>query len=41
MTQRYSKSKPIPPEVLAEYAKRIRDDGLVPEVETRYSELME
>lgn len=41
VTERYAQLEPIPPEVLSEYAQRIRDEGLVPEVESRYSELME
>ncbi|CAN5279177.1 MAG: nucleotidyltransferase domain-containing protein [Actinobacteria bacterium] len=41
ITERYAQVEPIPPEVLSEYAQRIRDEGLVPEVESRYSELME
>ena len=38
--ERYAPLKPIPAEVLADYARRIREDGLVPEVELRYSDLM-
>lgn len=41
VTERYTASKPIPSQVLAEYAQRLRDEGHIPEVETRYSELME
>ncbi|MBA3375512.1 MAG: hypothetical protein H0U00_06815 [Actinobacteria bacterium] len=41
ITKRYAQLEPIPPEVLSEYAQRIRDEGLVPEVESRYGELME
>ncbi len=41
VTERYVPLKPIPPEVLSEYAQRIRDEGHVPEVESRYSDLME
>jgi hypothetical protein len=40
VTERYAMSDPIPSEVLAEYAQRLRDEGHIPEVETRYSELM-
>jgi predicted nucleotidyltransferase len=38
---RYVPLDPIPSEVLNEYAQKIRDEGLVPDVEARYSELME
>ena len=38
--ERYAPLNPIPAEVLADYARRIREDGLVPEVELRYSDLM-
>lgn len=41
VTERYARQEPIPPEVLSEYARRIRDEGLVPEIESRYSDLME
>ncbi len=41
ITERYAQLEPIPPEVLSEYAQGIRDEGLVPEVESRYGELME
>ncbi len=40
VTERYAVSDPIPSEVLAEYAQRVRNEGHIPEVETRYGELM-
>jgi hypothetical protein len=36
---RFAPLEPIPPDVLEQYAQRLRDLGLVPEVETRYGEL--
>lgn len=41
VTERYAPLKPIPADVLSAYAQRIRDEGHVPEVESRYSDLME
>lgn len=38
---RYVRLDPIPPDVLNAYAEKIRNEGLIPDVEARYSELME
>ena len=37
---RYERLEPIPSDVLEEYAQKLRDEGLVPEVEMRYGDLM-
>jgi hypothetical protein len=36
---RFRPLEPIPPDVLEAYAQKLRDEGLVPEVESRYGEL--
>lgn len=36
---RFAPMEPIPYDVLEEYAQRLRDAGLVPDVETKYGEL--
>ena len=37
---RYEHLEPIPDDVLEEYAQKLREEGLVPEVEMRYGDLM-
>jgi Nucleotidyltransferase domain len=39
IAQRFRPLDPIPLEVLEAYAQKLRDEGLVPEVESRYGEL--
>lgn len=39
IADRFPPLAPIPHEVLEAYAQKLRDDGLVPEVESRYGEL--
>jgi hypothetical protein len=40
VADRYQRLEPIPPDVLEDYAQKLRQDGLVPEVEMRYGDLM-
>jgi hypothetical protein len=37
---RYERLEPIPDDALEEYAQKLREEGLVPEVEMRYGDLM-
>jgi hypothetical protein len=39
VAERFAPLEPIAPEVVEAYAEKLRDGGLVPEVETRYGEL--
>jgi hypothetical protein len=39
IAERFPPLEPIPPDVLEAYAQELREQGLVPEVETRYGEL--
>ena len=40
VADRYERLEPIPDDVLEEYAQKLREEGLVPEVEMRYGDLM-
>jgi hypothetical protein len=40
VADRYERLGPIPDDVLEEYAQKLREEGLVPEVEMRYGDLM-
>ncbi|MEJ7791250.1 MAG: nucleotidyltransferase domain-containing protein [Gaiellaceae bacterium] len=40
VVERFPRIPPIDPEVLRQYAQALRDDGVLPEVELRYSDLM-
>jgi hypothetical protein len=40
VVERYKRLPPIPSDVLEAYAQKMRDEGLVPEVEMRYGDLM-
>jgi hypothetical protein len=40
VADRYERVEPIPDDVLQEYERKLREEGLVPEVELRYGDLM-
>lgn len=40
VVDRFARADPIPPDLQEEYERELREDGLVPEVEVHYSDLM-